>query len=171
MRASLIALVLLAGSTVLRAGPGSTVLARGLLSYQAPPGWMARDLATSKYQVAVAPVTAGMPANINIEVDQAAGPMKDYIAGALANLKKLPQIKDLTVVSQAAFKTSAGLDGTRVVVMDTVPQLDNARIEQVFYYFDGGGDNKLVLTATCPASEAATNEPLFDAAIKSMTLE
>ena len=97
--------------------------------------------------------------------------MNDYIAGSLANLKKLPQIKDLVIVDQNIFKTIAGLDGTRVVVNDTVPQLNNARVEQVFYYFEGGGGNKLVVTATCLASEAATDEPLFDAAVKSMTLE
>lgn len=171
MQLPLFALILVAASLSLRASPGPTVLAKGLLSYQAPSGWRAQDLASSKYQVAVAPVLTGVPTNINIEVDRAAKSMSDYITGSLANLKKLPQIKDLVVVNRNAFKTSAGLDGTRVVVTDTVPQLNNARIEQVFYYFDGGGNNKLVLTATCPASDAATDEPLFDASMKSMTLE
>jgi hypothetical protein len=165
-------LVFLAAGTGLVANPGPTVLAKGLLSYQAPPGWMVRDpVGISKYQIAVAPAPAGIPANINIEVDQEAGPMDGYIANSLATLKKLPQVEDLTVVSQKTFTTAAGLDGRRVVVTDTVPQLNNVRIEQVFYYFDGGGDNKLVITATCRASDAATDEPLFDAAMKSMTLE
>ena len=172
MNPAFAALVFLTAGTGLGANPGPTVLAKGLLSYQAPAGWIARDpVGISKYQIAVAPARVGMPANINIEVDQEAKPMDDYIANSLATLKKLPQVEDLTVVSQKTFTTAAGLDGRRVVVTDTVPQLNNARIEQVFYYFDGGGDNKLVITATCSASDAAINEPLFDAAIKSMTLE
>lgn len=171
MKLGFAVLVLISAGLQLRADTGPTVLAKGLLSYQAPPGWLLRDVPTSPYPIAIAPVLVGIPANINIEIDSKAQPMDDYITVTLANLKKMPQVKDVSVVSQVPFKTASGLDGVRVVVTDIVPQLNNARVEQVFYYFEGGGDKKLVITASCAASEAARNEALFDTSVKTLSLE
>jgi hypothetical protein len=122
----------------------------------------------SKYKISFAPAANGFAANINVVIETAAVSMNDYVAGSISALKATPALTNVTVVSQQPFQTAAGLDGQRVVVTDTMGKLN---LQQAFYFFDGGSNAKLVITASCLAADGATDAPLFDAALKTFTLE
>ena len=167
-RLLLVGLGLLAAIIPLYADAGPTVLAKGLFSYQAPPGWAAQDSPISKYKISLAPAANGFSANINVVIETAAVSLNDYVTGSLGQLEATPMLTNVKVVSQQPFQTAAGLDGQRVVVTDTMGKMN---LQQTFYFFDGGSNAKLVITASCLVSDGATDAPLFDAALKTFTLE
>jgi hypothetical protein len=159
---------LLAAALVCRADGPQTVVAPGLFSYQAPLGWTAQDSPISKYKVSFAPPANGFAANINVVIETAAVSLNDYVTGSLSQLKATPMLTNVKVVSQQPFQTAGGLDGQRVVVTDTMGKIN---MQQTFYFFDGGSNAKLVVTASCLAADGAADAPLFDTALKTFTLE
>jgi len=164
----LVGLGLFVATLVGRADGPQTVVAPGLFSYQAPPGWTAQDSPISKYKVSFAPPVNGFAANINVVIDKAAMSLNDYVTASLSQLKATPMLVNVKVVSQQPFQTAGGLDGQRVVVTDAMGKMD---LQQTFYFFDGGSNAKLVVTASCLSSDGAADAPLFDAALKTFTLE
>lgn len=159
---------LFAATLVCRADGPRTVVAPGLFSYQAPPGWTVQDSPISKYKVSFASPASGFAANINVVIETAAVPLNDYVTASLSQLKATPMLLNVKVVSQQPFQTAGGLDGQRVVVTDAMGKMD---LQQTFYFFDGGSNAKLVVTASCLSSDGAADAPLFDAALKTFTLE
>ncbi len=147
------------------ADAGPTVLAKGLFSYQAPPGWTLLDSSLSKFPVSIGKASNGLKPNIFVAMRSFPGGLPDYTATFLTALRGK---FNTTIVDQQPFVTSAGLDGNRIVTRQPTPSV-NAQI--VYYLFDGGGGNKLMIAAACAASDAKQDTPLFDAAVKSFTLE
>jgi len=147
---------------------GPTVLQPGLFSYQAPKGWSVQDSPLSKCKVCVDAPKGGFAANLNVVIEANAKSLPDYVAANVAALKASPVFHDLKVVSQQAFTTAAGLDGTRLEITDTLDKFD---LRQVFYFFDGGSGNKVVVTASCLIGDSAADAPLFDASMKTFSLE
>ncbi len=168
-RPILAVLGLLATALTCRAGGGpQTVVAPGLFSYQAPSGWTVQDSPASRFKVAVGPAALGFAPNINVVIENATVPLNDYVAGSMRGLKASSILTGVTLIEQGPFRTAGGIDGQRVVVTDTLGKIN---MRQTFYFFDGGSNAKLVVTASCLASDGATKAPLFDAAVKTFTLE
>lgn len=108
-------------------------------------------------------------ASILIRIQKWSTPLHTFIQIHLDNLEKKQQCR---VLRSEPFLTAAGLDGFRVVA--TGPELagvDNAPTEKVFFFFDGGSDEKIVIEASCPQALAARYVPQIDAAMKSFSLE
>ena len=54
----------------------------------------------------------------------------------------------------------------RLVATATVQHLD---LQQIFYFFEGTGDNKLVVTASSLVGDSAAYAPIFDASLKTFS--
>jgi hypothetical protein len=151
-----------------RADGGPTVVQPGLFSYQAPPGWTVQESPVSKYKISLAAPVNGFAANINVVIENAPVSMNDYVTASLNGLKSATALQDVKILSQEPFTTAAGLAGQKIVVTDTMNKIG---VRQTFYFFDGGSDNKLVITASCAQPDGAADAVLFDAAMKTLTLE
>ena len=143
---------------------GPTVLAKGLFSYQAPVGWSVSDLNLS-LPVSQGPAKDGFAPNIHVAIVSSAQPLAQFVAANILAARKAP---DFRLVEEKPFATAAGLEGTRVVVTET---LDEKELEQVFYFFDGGSNQKIIVSAACLLEDATQDAPLFDASLKSFSLE
>jgi hypothetical protein len=154
-----------AGLTVRAEGMGPTVLDKGLFSYQAPAGWTVPEMNLS-HPVALGPMKDGFAPNIHVDIKPNARPVSAYVAD---NMRAAgAAFPDFKLIDQRPFTTVAGLDGIRVVITDTVGQF---HLQQIFYFFDGGSNQILVIGACCLAKDGASEAPLFDASIKTFTLE
>lgn len=148
---------------------GPTVLAKGLFSYQAPSGWSVQETSFSKYPVSAAPRHDGFAANIDVVIENSPKGLDDYVSSSLAAFQGLRSaLRHMRIVSRQAFLTSAGLDGVRV---EAAALAGSYHLRETFYFFDGGGGNKLTVTASCLAAESTQDVPLFDASLKTLTLE
>jgi hypothetical protein len=141
---------------------GPTVLEKGLYSYQAPVGWIVRkdnsaSLGTAK---------DGLAPNIRVVIVSSPKPLADYVAGNLETFKAKASAH-FQVMDQRPFATSAGL-GIRVQVTEKGEKL---KLQQIFYYFDGGSGKKLIVSGSCLAIDGLRETPLFDASVKTLSLE
>ena len=144
---------------------GPTVLDKGLFSYQAPPGWTVPEMNLA-HPVAVGPMKDGFAPNIHVDIKPNAKPMKEFVADNLSAVRAaFPNYK---LVDQRPFFTAAGLDGSRVMITDTVGRF---HLQQIFYFFDGGSNQVLVISASCLAADGVREAPIFDASIKTFSLE
>ena len=147
---------------------GPTVLEKGLFSYQAPPGWTVQQENFSKYPVSTAPRRNGFAANIDVVIARNSQSLDDYVRSTLAALRSSGALRDVRMVERRPFSTAAGLDGLRVEVAALA---GSYQLREFLYFFDGGSANKLVVTASCLESDAARDALLFDASLKTFSLE
>lgn len=145
---------------------GDTVSAPGIFTYQAPPGWTVKDTAMSKYKICFDTPKNDFAANINVVVQPYPKPLADYVALNKSQIKSVPMLQNVLITDEKPFTTAAGLQGTRLVITDTVGKSD---LEQTFYIFAGDGDTKYVVTASCLVTDAQTYAPVFDASMKTFT--
>jgi hypothetical protein len=145
---------------------GETVAEPGVFSYQAPQGWTVKDTAISKHKVCFDTPKNKFAANINVVVDAYPKSLAEYVELNKTTLKNTPLFQNLQVLDQQPFETSAGDKGIRVVVSDSMSRLD---LEQVFYFFDGASNSKLVVTASCLVGDADHYLPIFDATLKTFS--
>jgi len=145
---------------------GETVSAPGVFSYQAPAGWTLKDTPMSKYKFSFDTPKNNFAANINVVVQDYPKPLADYVALNKTQIKNIAMLQNVLIVDEKPFTTTAGLQGTRLVITDTVGKSD---LEQTFYIFAGDGDTKYVVTASCLVNDAQVYAPIFDASIKTFT--
>ena len=99
-------------------------------------------------------------------VEPYAGTLDDYVA---MNMKTVgARIAGFNVVEQKSFTTASGIRGARVVADDTVR---NSNLQQIFYFFAGSSMNKIVVTASSRAGDGDHFAPIFDAAMKTFTVQ
>ena len=144
---------------------GPTVLAKGLFSYQAPPGWTLITSPYCKFPVSLGAKSDGLNPIIYVAVRPFPGTLSDCTAALLTILRAE---FNRTIVNQQPFATSAGLEGVRIVMRQPTHKVN---VQSVYYLFDGGGGNKLMIVAGCAASDASRDTPLFDASVKTFSLE
>jgi hypothetical protein len=144
---------------------GPTVLDKGLFSYQAPPGWTVPEMNLS-HPVAVGPMKNGFAPNIHVDIKTSSKTVADFVAENLRAVRAA--FPDFKLIDQRPFSTAAGLDGIRVVITDTV---DKFHLRQIFYFFDGGSNQILVISACCLAADGARDTPIFDGSIRTFSLE
>jgi hypothetical protein len=148
---------------------GKTVLARGLFSYQAPPGWQVQDMPQSSFPLATEIPAGPDVGSISGAIETFSGDMPTYITEKLGAIRRTPGHETMQVMEKKSFLTTAGLGGTRVVTAETVE--GRPPTERILYFFDGGLGEKILITASCPTAYVARYAPLFDASMKSFTLE
>jgi hypothetical protein len=144
------------------AEPGPTVLARGLFSYQAPPGWQTSASPVSPYPVSSEGWYRPHEARILVNIVTVSQGVSDYVTQCLQALRSGPDYAH--VLDRRPFVTAAGLDGIRATV--------NIRgLRQIFYFFDGGSGKIIIVNACCLLRDADRDTPLFDASLKTFSLE
>ena len=145
---------------------GETVSAPGVFSYQAPKGWVVKDASISRYKVCVGPPKNNFAPNINVVVQTVAKPLADYVELNKTQLQSTPLFQNLQILDEKPFATSGGVQGTRVVVKDTLGKLN---LQQIFYFFAGSGDTKIVVTASSLVDDGDQYAPVFDASMKTFS--
>jgi hypothetical protein len=167
----LASLVVLAGLSLPGRGEDlrPTVLAKGLFSYQAPPGWTLLDSVSSKFPVAVGPRIDRFTPTLSVDIDDFSGSLDAYVKDRKNMLKRGGgRFTRVTPITRELVVTSAGLDGVRVIYRAI---REGRELWLVCYYFDGGSNKMLRVTGTSLAIGGRTNGVLFDAAVKTLTLE
>jgi hypothetical protein len=155
------------GAYGLAADAPNLVSQPGLFSYQAPAGWAVKASPMSKYPVALDAPQNGYSANINVVAESFPGSLKDYVAANKTALSSSKLFANVRFAHETAFQTASGLSGVRLVVLDTIGQLN---LRQSFYIFPGHGDQKFVVTASSSADDGEKNSPIFDAALKTFSV-
>lgn len=145
-------------------GEASTVLAKGLFSYEVPPGWFVHPQSNSQF-----PVASTNEANILVRIEKSTASIDNFLRTFSAFIETKQKAR---ITNSECFATAAGLDGYRIIAYGPLtPGADNTPTEKVFYIFDVGAEQKIVVEASCSPARAAQNVPLFDLAMKGFTLE
>jgi hypothetical protein len=144
---------------------GPTVLDKGLFSYEAPAGWSVPEM-TLSHPVALGPMKDGFAPNIHVDIQSSPKSLDAYVTENLRAVRAA--FPDFRLVSRRPFTTAAGLDGIRVVITDKV---DKFYLQQMFYFLDGGSNQKLIISACCLMADGIRYAPIFDASIKTFSLE
>ena len=142
----------------------NTVASPGVFSYQPPDGWFVRDSPLSKFKVSFEKLRGEFAPNITVVVEQYPGPLALFVARAKKVLLTSPVFLNSTIVDESSFETSSGLEGTRLVLKDTISKLD---LQQVVYLFAGDGGRKYMVTGSCLAGDGDRYASIFDDSIKS----
>ena len=145
---------------------GDTVSQPGLFSYQAPKGWTVKDTPISKYKVSFDALQNNFAANINVVVETYSKSLSDYVELNKTQLKATPLFQHVQILDEKPFETSAGVKGTRLVVKDTVGELN---LQQIFYIFEGASDTKMVVTASSLVGDGDHYAPIFDGSMKTFS--
>jgi hypothetical protein len=143
-------------------GMGPTVLAKGLFSYQAPPGWQTTESSRSPYPVCSEGWNQAQEARIQVQIETASQGFSIYVDRCLQALCIGPD--HARILDRRPFVTAAGLDGIRVT-------LTLRSLRHIFYFFDGGSGKIIIVNACCRLSDADRDVPLFDISLKTFTLE
>jgi hypothetical protein len=148
---------------------GPTVLEKGVYSYQAPVGWRVpiADLPEAFASASVGPRRDGFAPHLYVFIRSSPKPLPDFVADYLRTFQS-GSATHFKVVDQRPFSTTAGLDGIRVAITYALGKL---HLQEIFYFFDGGSGKKIVATACRLATDDPREAPVFDASLKTFTLE
>jgi hypothetical protein len=163
---AVVCLLLFTAGGCSRNADGSYAAPGGEFSYAPPEGWVLREMPGMKYQIAFGRPSEGFAPNINVGDEYAPVTLDEYVAGSLQVMPQMYEkvgYKHLAMLDQAEFTTGSNQRGIRVV---TESEMNGKRIRQTFYFFDGGGGKKFVLTCSVPAAAAEGYDKLFDASMK-----
>ena len=147
---------------------GETLKEDGLFSYQAPKGWTIKETLVSKYKIALAPSHNGFTANINVVVQPYPGSLADYVTANKQALTTTPVFTHFQIRDEKPFTTSAGANGVRLVANDGLGKQD---MRQIFYFFAGSSNQKFVVTASALAADADLYASVFDASLKTFSVQ
>jgi hypothetical protein len=130
-----------------------------------PLNWNTIDFPGLKYKAIIGPATGDFAANI-VFVDEAYnGNVKDYVNANLTQLEAFfPSYK---LSSRAAFKTTSGISGERVIYNFTQQGFD---IKAAAYFLPAKKGRYFVITCGSLDSTSAQLLPIFDESIKSFEL-
>ena len=147
---------------------GVTVSEPNLFSYQAPKGWTLKSLPSATYKAACDIKGDNIGAVITVEMDKKAGSLQDYSQQSLANNKKLFAEAKIEIGTPQPFDTISGIKGIRVPIAlsangNSIPFID--------YFFEGKSDAKLTVSCSCPVADKDRYASIFDAAMKTFTLQ
>ena len=115
-----------------------------------------------KYQIAFWPASGGFTPNINVVDEVFSGELKDYVNGNIQALTK--QFKEFKNLGQFDFKTDSGAKGIKLL---TQSEQQGNLLRQTFFFFDGKGGRKYVVT--CSARIEVGDK--FDAPFEASDLE
>jgi hypothetical protein len=137
----------------------------GGFSYEPPEKWQLKELGALKYKVALGPIYDEFAANINISEEAFNGEHADYVKATKANLGKF--FTNHKLVSEAEFKTTAGIIGTRLIVEN---EQGKKRLRQTFFLLPTS-EKTFIITGSVAASQGDKLDTVFDAVGKSFRIE
>jgi hypothetical protein len=152
------------GIAIAQEGRRHTETAGGF-SYEPPENWQLRDFGKVKYKVAVGPINDQFAANINIGEEAFKGEHGDYVKATKMNLVKV--FKKYKLVSEAEFKTSSGMKGTRLIVENE----QNGKLLRQTFYLLGAPEKMFIITGSVAASQGDKLDTTFDKMAKSFRIE
>ncbi len=146
------------------------VAVAGGFSIRPPAGWRLEAKEGKKFKLAFGPASKVFMANLNFRDDvNAAGP-KEYVTGSidylLENFKTIGAT-NTKLISRTDFVTDSGEGGEKIVYLT---EFKGLQINTAQYYFSNG-EKKLIVTFTALEAEKAGNDPVFDAAVKTLQLD
>jgi hypothetical protein len=128
---------------------GRAVLAKGYFSYQAPPGWEVTEPPQAKFPIAIESTPRTPAASIYASIETFRGDLHAYVETTLKEMARNHVFRHFHVQSRRPFVTAAGLDGFRAVTTERLVYGASKTVtRKILYFFDGGGNQKVVLTAT-----------------------
>jgi hypothetical protein len=137
---------------------GDVVSEPGLFFSQAPKGWAVQEDPELDYATCVGPAESdGSSPSIKTN-SQGYQSVDDYVKSIT------PDTGGAKIVDRGSFTTRSDVAGQRLVI-----QKDSQ--ERVVYVFPGKSGLLLTFNCSCPAAEDGQFRPLFDASMKSLTLD
>ena len=137
----------------------------GEFSFVPPENWVMREMPGFKYQFAFAPPDNNFNPNINFVDQEAAVNLDDYVAGNIQALHNMARTegRSLKIISQQEFTTDFKRRGARLV---TETAYNDVPVRQTFYFFEGKGSNKFVITCTVPSTSTKPYDQICDSSIR-----
>lgn len=131
-----------------------------------PQGWTLEVHSYSPFPVCFGSANNGFRPNIVFELDTVSATLDESIMRAVSPLR---EYKDWIDISFAGFTTNQNRQGVRYAGQYTYP---SAGLLRIIYYALARSDGvKILIFCTAPLQCAASMEPLFDKAIKAITVE
>jgi hypothetical protein len=145
---------------------GKAVTEDGLFSFQGPKGWEPQDDPEREYATCVGPPEAGGFKPFIFITPEGNQAVDDYVKSQTEKLTGA--VGKLTLVDKGSFKTDHGDTGMRLVVRnDSSPR----KVESIRYVFSAKNGLLLVFKCQCLSADDAQFRPIFDASMKSLTLD
>jgi hypothetical protein len=137
----------------------------GEFSFVPPENWVMREVPGFKYQFAFGERVNDFTLNMNFVDGPAPSTLDEFVAGNIQALQKTATDEGtpLKIVSQTQFTTDSKRSGAKVV---TETEYNKNPIRQTFYFFEGKGDNKFVITCSVPAAGGEDYEKKCDSSIR-----
>jgi hypothetical protein len=145
---------------------GKAVAEDGLFSFQGPKDWEPQDDPEREYATCVGPPEAGGFKPFIIITPEDNQTVDDYVKSQTEKLTGTGGKPAL--VDKRSFKTDHGDTGMRLVVKN---ESSPRKIESVRYVFSAKNGLLLVFRCQCLSSDDAQFRPMFDASMKSLTLD
>jgi len=145
---------------------GKTVSEDGLFSFQGPKGWEPRDEPEREYSTCIGPPEAGGFKPFIFITPEDNQTVDDYVKTQTGNLTGVDG--KLTLVDKGSFKTDHGDSGARMVVRN---ESSARKVESVRYIFSAKNGLLLVFKCQCLSVDDAQFRPIFDASMKTLTLD
>jgi hypothetical protein len=144
------------GSPTPAAALGDPVSEPGLFSFQAPKGWDTQTSPEQNYSSCSGPAESD-GSSPSITVDQQGYQEVDaYVKTYMATLGASAE--------KSSFQTNSGAKGVRVIAKDGAN-------ETVAYVFPAKNGLLMVFTGKCLSADDSQIRPLFEASLKSLTLD
>lgn len=137
----------------------------GEFSFVPPENWAMREMPGFKYQFAFGPMTNNFTPNINFVDQNVPTNIDEFVAGNLGALQQMAaaEKRSLKIVTQGEFTTDSNRSGTRVI---TETAYEGNPVRQLFYFFQGKGEIKFVITCTVPSEGGEGFDKICDSSIK-----
>ncbi len=137
----------------------------GEFSFVPPEHWVMREVPGFKYQFAFGERVNEFTSNINFVDGDWPSKLDEFVAGNIQTLQQsaTEESRTFKILSQAEFTTDFKRRGGKVV---TESEYEGKPIRQIFYFFEGKGNNKFVITCSVPAEGGTEYEKICDSSIR-----
>ena len=143
----------------------------GGFSICVPLGWKVEAREGQKFKLVFGPPGQRFTPNLNFRDHNDSTLIDDYATAGIDYL--LEHYKDvgadsLKLLKREPFTTAAGDSGVKVTLRS---EFKGLLVRSLQYYFNGKGDQKVIMTATALEADQVTLDPIFDQAAKSFRIE
>jgi hypothetical protein len=137
--------------------------AKSGISIQPPKDWIKKEISGLDYVAFVSDATNPPSATITLIEESSPSPMDEYVKTNIAAISQaFEQFKE---IGRSEFKTNSGIVGV-AIALDS-EQLGR-KLRQVFYFFPGKDDKKLVFTCSFLTKDSEKLAPLCAASLQTL---
>jgi hypothetical protein len=142
------------------------VEATGGYSFCPPKDWEIKEMPGLKYKLAFGKAAGGFAPNVNVVDEAFDGSVDEYVKTSLETVSKV--FKGFKKLGQSNFKSDSGVKGIR---LQTESEQGALRLRQTFFFFEGKGKNKFVVTCSALAENGQKLDSVFEDSMKTFALE